>query len=216
MEEFMSLLDEKIVSQLKDVFKGLNKDVNLKLFTQEIECNFCKDTHNLIQEVAATSDKIKLEVYDFQRDKEIADQYNITKIPALVVMDEKDRGIRFFGIPSGYEFTSLISAITLVSTGAHQLKKSTQDFLNYIKKPVHLQVFVTPTCPYCPPAVIMAHQMAYFSEYITADMVEASEFTPLAVKYNIQGVPRTVVNETEFLEGAAPEEYLIEKIKASL
>ncbi|MCB5250267.1 MAG: thioredoxin family protein [Candidatus Cloacimonadales bacterium] len=212
----MAMLDEKIVSQLKELFKGLDKEVNLKFFTQELECAFCKDTHNLLQEVAASSDKIKLEVFDFQKDKEVAEQYKIDKIPALVVMDEKDRGIRFFGIPSGYEFTSLIESIKLVSTGKLQLKESTKDFLNTVKKPVHLQVFVTPTCPYCPPAVVLAHQMAYYSEYIRADMVEASEFNTLSIKYNVQGVPRTVVNETEFLEGAAPEEYLIEKIKAFL
>ncbi|HOD53735.1 MAG TPA: thioredoxin family protein [Candidatus Cloacimonadota bacterium] len=212
----MSLLNEKIINQVKDLFKGLEKPVTMKFFTQEMECQFCKETHSLVEEIASTSNKIKFEVYDFQKDTEQVKAHKIDKIPALVVMDEKDRGIRFFGIPSGYEFSSLISAIMLVSTGRHQLKKSTIDFLNYIQKPVHLQVFVSPTCPYCPPAVILAHQMAYVNDYITADMVESSEFTPLAIKYQVQGVPRTIVNDTEYLEGAAPEEYLIEKIKASL
>ncbi len=212
----MSMLNEKIIDQLKDLFKGLNHDVHLKFFTQEMECQYCKETHGLLEEISSVNPKIHLDIYDFQKNQKEVEEYKIDKIPALVVMDEKDRGIRFFGIPSGYEFSSLISSIMLVSTGNHQLKKSTQDFLNYVKKPVHLQVFVSPTCPYCPPAVILAHQMAYFSEYITADMVEASEFTPLAIKYQVQGVPRTVVNESVFLEGAAPEEYLIEKIKESL
>jgi glutaredoxin-like protein len=212
----MSLLNEKIVSQLKEMFKGLDKQVNLKFFTQEMECHFCKETHELISEISSVSDKINLEIFDFEKDKEAVDLYKIDKIPALVVMEEKDRGIRFFGIPSGYEFSSLISAMMLVSTGKHNLKKSTQDFLNYIQKPVHLQVFVTPTCPYCPAAVILAHQMAYFSNFVTADMIESSEFNTLAIKYQVQGVPRTVINETQYQEGAAPEEYIIEKIKASL
>ena len=169
-----------------------------------MECHFCKETHELISEISSVSDKINLEIFDFEKDKEAVDLYKIDKIPALVVMDEKDRGIRFFGIPSGYEFSSLISAMMLVSTGKHNLKKSTQDFLNYIQKPVHLQVFVTPTCPYCPAAVILAHQMAYFSNFVTADMIESSEFNTLAIKYQVQGVPRTVINETQYQEGAAP------------
>ncbi len=212
----MKLLNQKISDDLKKLFNTMNKTVHLKFFTQEMECHFCKETHNLLDEISTLSDKINLEIFDFQKDEEIVKKFNIDKIPALVVMDEKDRGIRFFGIPSGYEFSSLISSIMLVSTGKLNLKKSTMEVLDYIKKPIHLQVFVSPTCPYCPPAVILAHQMAYYSEFVTADMVEASEFQHLSIKYQVQGVPRTIINETQFMEGAAPEEMLLEKIKASL
>ena len=45
-----------------------------------------------------------------------------------------------------------------------------------MSKPVHIQVFVTLTCPYCPMAVQLAHEMAMESPLITSDMVEATEF----------------------------------------
>jgi alkyl hydroperoxide reductase subunit AhpF len=77
-------------------------------------------------------------------------------------------------------------------------------------------VFVTPTCPYCPGAVVLAHRMGYYSPKVKADMIEATEFPHLAMKYNVMGVPRTVINETEFQEGAAPENMIIDKIKAVL
>src|SRR5690606_36762162 len=81
---------------------------------------------------------------------------------------------------------------------------------------VHLQVFVTPTCPYCPRAVVLAHAMAIASDRVRADMVEATEFPHLSMKYNVMGVPRTVINDREFVEGAVPEYMLVDAIRAAL
>jgi glutaredoxin len=77
---------------------------------------------------------------------------------------------------------------------------------------VHFQVFVTPTCPYCPQAVRLAHKLAIESDLIRADMVEAIEFPQLSNKYHVHGVPRTVINETVHQEGAAPEPMLLAKL----
>jgi glutaredoxin-like protein len=212
----MSFLDKKVVKELQDSFKDLKKDVRLRYFTQEMECRFCKETRELLLELEKTSDHIKLEILDFVKDKAEAEKHGVDKIPAVVVMDEMDYGIKFYGIPAGYEFASLIEAIKLVVSGKHDLRKDTTKFLDGLKKDVHLQVFVTPTCPYCPGAVILAHKMAYYSPKVKGDMVEATEFPHLAQKYNVMGVPRTVINEKEFQEGAAPEDMIVKKIKAAL
>jgi glutaredoxin-like protein len=212
----MKLLNKKVIKELNEVFKGLDKKVTLKFFTQEFECRFCQDTHQLLEEVSGLTDKIKLEVYDFVADKEEVEKHGIERIPATVVMDEKDYGIKIYGIPGGYEFTTLIEALKIVSTGETDLAQETKDFLDSLDKDVHLQVFVTPTCPYCPGAVVLAHRMAYYSPKVKGDMIEATEFPELSVKYNVMGVPRTVINEKEFQEGAAPEEMIIEKIKETL
>jgi glutaredoxin-like protein len=212
----MGLLNKKIIKELNETFKGLKKDVTLKFFTQDVECRFCKETRDLIMELKDISKKINVEIYDFMKDKSEAEKHGVDKIPAIVVMDETDYGIRFYGIPGGYEFTSLIEAIRLVSIGENGLQPDTKKFLDTLKKDVHLQVFVTPTCPYCPGAVVLAHRMSYYSPKVKADMIEATEFPHLAMKYNVMGVPRTVINETEFLEGAAPEKMVVDKIKAVL
>ena len=104
----------------------------------------------------------------------------------------------------------------LTSTGKLNLSVDTKAFLDYNQQPIHLQVFVSPTCPYCPGAVILAHQMAYYSKNVTADMIELTEFPHLAQKYAVQGVPRTVINEVAFTDGAVPDIVLIEKIKSIL
>lgn len=212
----MKILNKKVIKELKEVFKGLKNEVTLKFFTQEFECRFCRDTRQLLEEISDLTDKIKVDIYDFVADKDEVEKYGIKRIPAIVAMDEKDRGIKFYGIPSGYEFSSLLETIKMVSTGETGLTQETRDFLDSLDKDVHLQVFVTPTCPYCPGAVVLAHRMAYYSPKVNADMIEATEFPELSVKYNVMGVPRTVINESEFLEGAAPEEMLIEKIKEAL
>jgi glutaredoxin-like protein len=216
----MALLKEEDRNHLIEQFKSLETSVKLIVFTQKMECQYCKETRMIGEELAALSDKISLEVYDFEDDKEIAETYNIDKIPATIIMEggdqPKDYGIRYFGIPSGYEFSSLIEDIMMISGGESGLSAATKDVLANLEEPVHLQVFVTPTCPYCPQAVLLAHKLAFESDKVRGDMVEAIEFPHLSTKYQVQGVPRTVINETVHQEGAAPEAMLMAKLKEAV
>mgnify|MGYP003572824915 FL=1 len=216
----MSLLNDEIKTQLQDEFANLTGPVKLVLFTQEMECQYCTETRSLAEEVAGLSDKIDVEIYDFVKDSEIAETYNIDKIPAMAIIkggdEPKDYGIRLYGIPSGYEFSTLIEDIAMVSSGESGLDQATKDELASLSSPLHFQVFVTPTCPYCPPAVRLAHKMALESDLVTGDMVEAIEFPHVSNKYQVMGVPRTVINENFFLEGAAPEAMLMAKVREAL
>jgi glutaredoxin-like protein len=212
----MGMLNQKIKDDLASAFKNLTQGVTLKFFTQDVECRFCKETRELLEELQAATDKVTIEMHDFVRDAALAKELGVSRIPAIAVTGERDYGIRFYGIPSGYEFASLVEAIRLVASGEVKLAPETRAFLDGLIGDVHLQVFVTPTCPYCPPAVILAQQMAFYSPRVKADMIEATEFPQLAQKYNVYGVPRTVINEKESIEGAVPETQLVEKIKNSL
>jgi glutaredoxin-like protein len=212
----MGFLNQRIKDDLAGAFRDLKRDVTLKFFTQDVECRFCRETRELLDELGGVSEKVKVEVHDFVRDAELAKALGITRIPGIAVCGERDFGIRFYGIPSGYEFASLVEAVRLAANGEVKLSPAGKAFLDGLDADVHLQVFVTPTCPYCPAAVILAQQMAFHSPRLQADMIEATEFPQLAQKYNVYGVPRTVINETEFVEGAAPEAQLIEKIRSAL
>jgi glutaredoxin-like protein len=216
----MPLLKEEDKQYLIQAFEALEAPVKLVVFTQEMECQYCEETRMIGEELAELSDKVSLEVYDFVQDKEIAEQYDIDKIPAIVVMkggdEPNDYDIRYYGIPSGYEFSTLIQDILMVSKGESDLSAETKAWVAKLDKPLHLQVFVTPTCPYCPQAVHLAHQLALESDLIRGDMVEAIEFPHLSMKYQVQGVPRTVINEVAHLEGAAPEQMLMMKIEETL
>ncbi len=208
----MGFLQEKDKEYIRDLFSKMENEVIITNFTQEIECQYCRETRQILEEISELSDKITLRVYNFVNDKEIAQKYNIDKIPATVIEGKKDYGIRYYGIPSGYEFSSLIEDIVDVSKGDSGLSEESRELLKQIDAPLHLQVFVTPTCPYCPRAVRLAHKMAIENENITADMVEATEFPHLSMRYNVRGVPRTMVGEDYPIEGALPEKQFIETI----
>ena len=208
----MAFLKEKDTLALKKRFESLEQTVNIINFTQEIECQYCRETRLLLEEVAALSDKIELQVYNFQLDLDVSKKYNIDKIPATVVMADKDVGIRFFGIPGGYEFASLLESIELVSTGRTPLKNDILEKAQAINKDVHIQIFVTPTCPNCPPAVVFGHALAQANPKIKADMIEATEFPHLANKYGVMGVPKVVINEDVFFDGALREQAYLDKV----
>ncbi|MEJ2686418.1 MAG: FAD-dependent oxidoreductase, partial [Gammaproteobacteria bacterium] len=103
-----------------------------------------------------------------------------------------------------YEYGSLLEAALMVSSGRAGLDPDVERLVQAIDVPVHLEVMVTLTCPYCPRMVHLAHQLALASEHIRADMVESAEFPQLVQRYQVSGVPRTVVNEVHAFEGALP------------
>lgn len=200
---------ERLRVYLEQRMKG---DVRLVFFTQEMECAFCKETGQIAQLLSALSGKIKPEVYDFVKDAERAKEFQVDKIPALAPIGGKDFGIRFYGMPSGYEFMSLVDAIVDASAGTTNLTEKTKAIVRTIAQPVHIQVFVTPTCPYCPRAVRLAHQLAVESDYVRADMVESVEFPQLAQRYSVMGVPKIVINERMEFVGVLPEDHFVEHL----
>ncbi|RJP62739.1 MAG: glutaredoxin [Ignavibacteriales bacterium] len=211
-------LDDKLRDDLRKRLAPLTKKVKLIFFTQELECSYCRETKQLLQELSETSEFIHLEVKNFITDKEDVEKYGVDKIPAIVLLDENgtDYGIKLYGIPSGYEFSTLLEDILLLGTGEHGFSDNIVEQVKNIASPVHLQVFVTPTCPYCPQAVVTAHKFSYLNKNIKGDMVEATEFPHLSNKYNVRGVPRTIINENDFVEGAVPEYMVLEKILSNL
>jgi glutaredoxin-like protein len=211
----MPLLDAEVQKQVKPLLEALPQPVTLHVFTQQLECQFCRENHQLAEELASLApQKVKLEMHDFVLDKEAVQKFKIDKIPAIAVVGSQDYGVRFFGVPAGYEFTSLLSAIKLVSQGKAELSPASLQKLGAITKPIHLKVFVTLTCPYCPSAVHLAHQLAVASPLITAEMIEASQFPQLTVKEQVMGVPKTVVEGLGAFEGAMPEPQFVDRVLA--
>jgi len=212
----MPMLPDEMKDQVRDTLADLQRPVKLVVFTQELECPYCLQNRELLEEVAALSDLVTAEVYDFVNDKAQVEAYGIDKIPAVAIVGDEDYGIRFYGIPAGYEFTTLVHTIRMLGVAGSQLEEQDRTALASLAEPVHLQVFVTPTCPYCTTAVALAFEMAYVSPMVRADGIESSEFPHLTVKYHIAGVPRTIINETVDLEGAAPAQMLLDKIEEAL
>ena len=216
------LLNDDIIKQIREVFDGMKNPVHIMFFGSQDNCDYCEDTRQLVEEVAAISDLLSVAVYDTEADADLAVKYNVDKAPSLVITAREgeqitDFGVRLAGIPSGHEFTSLIQDIVLVSNRDSGLNPQTREFLKGLDKPILLQVFVTPTCPYCPRVVVLAHQMAMESPMIQAEMVEATEFPELSMRHNVSGVPQTTINDGKaHVVGAVPEQNLLAEIRRVL
>ena len=209
----MPLIGDKEREALSKEFgQKLVHDVKLVVFTQEVPCMFCKETVGVAEELAGISPKIRLEVHDFVKDQVKANEYRIDKIPAMAVIGAKDYGIRFYGIPSGYEFSALVGSIIDVSRGESGLSQKSKELLRGVDKAVRIQTFVLPTCPYCPSAVRLAHRLAIESDMIWSEAIETNEFVPLAQKYGVMSVPKTVINERFEVVGAVSEQLLVQQV----
>jgi glutaredoxin-like protein len=209
----MSLIPDDKKELLKNDFKEKLVDpVKIVMFTQELECRFCSDTRQLVQDLATLNDKLTVEIYDFVANADKAKEYGINKIPAIAIIGKKDYGVRIYGIPYGYELQTLIEAIVNVSKGKTDLSDKTKSILAEVKSPVHIQVFVTLTCPHCPAAAAVAHKLAIESDMVKADVIDSSEFPDLAMKYNVIGVPKVIINEKIEFVGAFNEDLFAEHV----
>ncbi|MBN2044226.1 MAG: thioredoxin family protein [Anaerolineales bacterium] len=216
------LITEDVASQIAEIFEELVSEVRIIFFTKAQACEYCDEIDQLIGEVAELSDLISLEVFDIDENQELAGKYNVQHAPTLVMLAQDgeeltDYGVRLLGAPAGHEFTTLIHDILYISKRSTDLNGETREYLHNLTEPLLLQVFVTPTCPYCPQAVLLAHQMAMESELVQAEMVEATEFSDLAARHMVSGVPQTTVNNgLARVVGAVPAPALIEQIEKAL
>lgn len=209
------IIDEATKLELQSILTVLTTPISLLFFTQKNACPECIQQQKLLKELDSLSDKFNLEIYDFVLNRDKIRNYKIDKIPATVVVGKKDYGIRFYGLTVGYEFTSLLEAIVMVSTGESGLEPQFEILVSNINEPVHIQVMVTLTCPYCQQMVHVANQFALVNDNIRADMVEASQFPQLVQRYDVTGVPKTIINEVHSFEGALPVEAVyLEILKA--
>ena len=212
----MPLIREEDKKYLIQEFeKHLKDDVDLVVFTSEdADCKYCMESNELAEEVAEVDGKIHLVKYDFDKDKEIAKEYGVDKYPTTVVAKHgvRDGRIKYTGLPSGYEFGSLIDDLKNVSKWEVEVSSKAVEMIKKIDKPVTIKVFVTPTCPYCPKAVVTAHKFAILNDNITGEMVESLEFEKDSEEAGVSSVPHIVINgEVQFV-GAYPDDQFAEYV----
>ncbi|ACV59542.1 protein disulfide oxidoreductase [Alicyclobacillus acidocaldarius] len=213
------MLSSRDQAAIRERLADLKQPVVIKFFEASLGCPTCPEIRSLLRQVTELSDQLTLEVHNLYIDEEEAKKYGVDRAPTIVLTDgsRKDYGVRFYGTPSGYEFATLLDDIRMMASGDSGLSAGTRSRLAELKEPVDLKVFVTPTCPYCPAAVRLAHRFAFESPLVTASMIEATEFPEWATRFNVYGVPKTVINDSEAyaLEGAVPEDVLLEQVLAT-
>lgn len=206
------LLTPKNRLAIQERLQRMQAPVRLVHFTQALDCPSCSDAERLLAELATLSPKLSLQILNLHLDRTQAAHYGIEHAPATVVEGASDYGIRIYGLPAGYEFAVLIETILLASSARSDLDPQLSAALAPLAAPVRLQVFSTPTCPYCPGMALLAAQMALESELVRADLYDATEFPELVRAHNISGVPKTIINGAFSIDGAVPGHLLIESM----
>ena len=112
----MGMLKESDRKTVAERLSGLSDPVKMVVFTQEMECMFCRETRELIEEVGDLSDKIVVEVYDFVADKAkaMAEYVRVTKPGGHVGLNE----VTWLKTPS----PELVRYVSFIMRGADFLR----------------------------------------------------------------------------------------------
>jgi len=141
----MAILSPSDAARVREMLAELPGPVRLVFFSQTLNCETCEPTKQILGELAGLSGQITVEEHNFLLEQDLAAGFGIDRVPAIAVVGAQDYGIRFLGIPSGYEFMSLLDAIQIVSAGDSGLNEASRAMLAGVESPLALQVFVTPT-----------------------------------------------------------------------
>ena len=211
----MALLSEQDRQTVRGHLAVIEEPVRLLFFTQTFGApDTVAIAKQVLDEIVCLNDHLTLEEVNFVLEQDRARQYGVEQIPTIVLLKgDQDTRIRFLGAPAGYEFMSLIEAVILAGTNDSGLTPDSRALVaEHVTEPLNIQVFVTPTCPYCPKVASLAHQAAVENGHVTADVVEIGEFPDLAAQYHVRGVPKIVMNDTVELVGAQPEAAFVDSI----
>lgn len=204
------LLDEQTIKQLNDIFSSIQNPITVNYFTKN-DCENCSITEQLFNELSDISEKVEISTYNIDENPDLKNQYNVTDAPSYIILNQSNEptGAVFYGVPAGHEFNTLITNITDAGHQEDPFENDVMDLISEIKKPIDIKVFVTVSCPHCPGAAINASRLAQLNPNIKASVYESQTFSDIAEKYEVSGVPKIVINETEDLLGNQPiEEFL--------
>ncbi len=216
----MPLIPKDEQEYVRQVFGGrLQNPIRLLVFVDaDSSCKYCDEAIQLAVELADLGGgKVDYEIYRSAPNSKVLEAHEVPMVPALKIAGETVEGdVRFFGMPAGYEFGALIDDMIDASRGVTRLSQTIKLRVRNITSKVHVQVFVTPNCPYCPKAVRLAHMFAMENGNIVGDMVEALEFPGLTESYGIMSVPHVVVNDAYAFVGAFPEQAFLQHLFKAL
>jgi glutaredoxin-like protein len=216
----MAMIDEKTKEQVRErLARTLAGPVELRLYRRPDSgrlilpggtgCATCDAAEELAGAlVEAAPGKLTLTVIDVS-----VETGEVEAVPSLTVARPGEEArITFEGLPAGYEFATLLDAVERTSESDDQLPPELSKRIAALESPLEVMVFVTPTCPYCPGAASLANRMALTSAQVRSVVVDANEYPELSERYQVQGVPRTVVNRSGAFVGALPEAMFVDSV----
>ena len=217
------LFSENELNNVKREMNKLKNKVVLKLFTdfktqadgsKSRTCMSCEGTHELLSLLEELSNgKLNIEELSIEEHSEEAKKYNVIRIPAILFVDDNGKEIiRYSAHPTGSEFVPFLNSIQYFSGVRPFYADQILTHLKKIEK-ANMKIFITPTCPYCPATVPVLTLFAIVSKgKITAEVIDVNLNPDIAMKYQVQGVPHTVINEKDHIYGMFSPQDLLDKL----
>ncbi len=209
------VLSETDKTEITKILSNMGGQIDVILFTSETGCFSCSKTETLMREIDQLSDKINLKVYDINKNKDMATNYNIELVPAIVVIGKEDYGIKHYGFPGGKEFSPLLEVMISSSMGRPVVSEEITKKLDTIPNNIEVKIFVTPTCPSCPDMVRGAYYYSLVSDKVSTVTIMSNEFEEYSNKYKISAVPTVIFNEKFSREGQMAEETFVNYLVVS-
>jgi thioredoxin reductase (NADPH) len=217
------LFSENELENIKREMKKLKNKITLKLFTdfktqednkKTRNCMSCESAYKLLKILEEYSEgKLAIEEYSIEENKELAKKYDVSKIPAILFVDENDyEVIRYSTHPVGAEFVPFIKSIQYFSGVRPFYADQILTNLKKISKS-KTKIFISETCPYCPQTVPVLTLFAIVSKgKLSVDVIDVNLNPDIAMKYQVQGVPHTIINDKDHIYGMFTPQDLLDKL----
>ncbi len=203
---------------VRELFARLERDVELVLVhgpeptprAGAGDIDFGGEAEKVLEGVAGLGERVTLRATD-------EPELGVERFPAICVLaGGEDARIRYYGLPWGFEVASIVGAVIEAGRIESSLSAETLALLGALEQDVELEVFVTPTCPHCPPAVLLAYRAALASPRVRAAAIESTAFPQLAEDHGVYAVPAIVIDGQQRYAGAVPERVFVERLLASV
>jgi alkyl hydroperoxide reductase subunit F len=207
-------LERRVLEWTKFQLTKIGSPVKMRVFAVPDHCVFCNTVEELVGKLSEMSDKVSVVRSGFDPDEPAARDYGIERHPALIIDGKRDFGMRFSGIPMGFQFGVLVEDLVMASIGVTDLSEEAKIKLRDVKSPVDIQVFTLPDCPGSPRMARAAHKFCIENINITAEIVDVLEFKELAAERHVLETPKTVINGEVEIQGVVSERDLADRVKA--
>ena len=202
---------EQAQAQLIAVFEKMPYEIPLILFSSPAKNElFSQAARELIRAFRQITPKITLLEYDLTH--EIAGKWRVAYSPTLL-FDPERYHVRWLGAPMGEEGRTFVEALTMMGYRKTNLSEASQKIFQNIQSPRNVKIFVSPTCPYCPPQAVNALKAAIERpEMVSLEIIDIQANPEIADRYSAQSVPQTYVNEVLIAMGAQSEELFLSSL----
>jgi len=203
-------------AEIEKRFEDLKEPVTILLHKPQGKAELVEDFVPVLEELCSISDKLTYKgMVEMETDEDII--HDVEMFPSLVLLDkdEKDYGIRFYGVPTSRFFQSFIRTIILLSSGEHGLEDEVKARIEGIEEN-KMTVLATPSVPKLDSYLNDLVSMAYMSDKIECAAVDLIQFPHIAERHHVLDMPRTISNEDLKFTGVYSVEDIFEILEKKI